>query len=84
MLFYWEIIRVIFTILTVLIENLKLYMNNSNLLIKKSSISFGLTFQKELNDRNCIFTIMSYLWLFKSGKSYTSLIITIPKYKYIN
>ena len=66
--------------LAVVIEDLKLRMNNLHLPMRKSAVRFDLSSQKESSDRSRIFTTTSYLWLFKSGKPWTFLIITVYKY----
>ena len=76
--------RVIYAMLIIAIEDFKTCMNNSHLPIEKSAIYYDLSFQKESNSRNNIFTITSYLWLFKSDKSWTFLIITVYKYRHID
>ena len=49
-------------------KDLKLRMNNLQLLMRKSAVCFNYNFQKESNSRNHIYTTSSYLWLFKYGK----------------
>lgn len=46
-LFYKQIIQVICTILAIVIKDLEIYLNNLNLLIKKSAICFELLVQKK-------------------------------------
>ena len=54
--------------LVIVIEDLKLRINNPNLLIGKSAIYFDPSFQKESDDRNSIFITIFYLCLFKFSK----------------
>lgn len=54
-------IRVLCTMLAIEIEYLKLRINNRNLPMRKNVICFESIFQKDLNSKNCIFIIMSYL-----------------------
>ena len=62
------------------IEDLKLRINNPYILMEKSTVCFDPSSQKESGGRNRIFTTTSCLWLFKFGKFWISLIITVYKY----
>ncbi len=58
--FCGEMIRVICTMLAIAIEDLKLRMNNKNLLLRKSAIRFELYAQKSKKDE--YFVLFSLLW----------------------
>ena len=82
--FCWEIIRVIYAILAITIENLELRINNPHLPRRKSAVCFEPSPQKDSDGKNYIFTTTSCFSLFKSGKPWTFLIITVYKYWHIN
>lgn len=54
--------------LAIAIKNLKLHMNNPHLPMGKNAVHFELSSQKDLDDKNRIFTITSYFYLFKFAK----------------
>ncbi len=49
--FYKEIFRVIYGILAIVIEDLKLHMHNKKILLKKSAIQFELYAHKSKKDK---------------------------------